>query len=67
MHSEEFLRISNLNNCVSKLSLHIALNLREIVETQQSWHLKRFPNIALFIDNEIRFIRYIEMKISKEI
>ena len=66
MHSEGFLRISNSNNCESKLSLHIALNLREIVGTQQPWYLKRFPNIALFIGNEIRSIRYIEIKISKE-
>ena len=66
MHSEGFFRISNSNNCESKLSLHIALNLQEKVGMQQSWYLKRFRNIALSIGNEIRSIRYIEMNISKE-
>ena len=42
-------------------------DLRKILGTQRSWYLKRFPNIALLIDKEIRFIRYIEMKISGKV
>ena len=53
-------------SCGSKLWLQLALNLREMVGTQRSWYLKRCPNIYFFIGKEIKFIRYIEMKISKE-
>ena len=54
------------NGYGSKLWIQMASNLRKILGTQCSWYLKRFPNIALLIVKEIRFIRYIEMKISKE-
>ena len=54
------------NSCGSKLWLQITLNLQEMVGTQRYWYLKWCPNPALFIDKEIRFLRYISMKISKQ-
>ena len=66
--SRRFFKVEILiwNSCGSKLWLQITLNLQEMVGTQSSWYLKRCPNIAWFIDKEIRFMRYIEMKISKQ-
>ena len=37
-----------------------------MVGTQRSWHLKRCSNTTFFIGKEVTFIRYVEMKISKE-
>ena len=54
------------NGFDSKLLLQIVADLWEIVGTHCSWHSEWCPNIVLFISKEIMFIRYKEMKISKE-
>ena len=66
--SQGFFKIEFLisNGFDSKLLLQIATDLWEMVETHFSWHSEWCPNIVLFISKEIMFIRYKEMKISKE-